>query len=116
MKKPFLKLSRPEQADVVRPLMEAGESYGSVAKEFGVKRGRIAGICRDYGIKTTRSAGFEELPKSSSGYVLRLAKTEETRCKATVHGMLCRYEREPDSDYCARPEHQALDEGRKSCL
>ena len=111
-KKSFLKLPRAEQAKVIRPLMEAGGSYGSVAKKFGVKRGRIAGICRDYDIKTTRSAGFEELPKSSSGRVLKLAPPGPTQCEAKVDGHQCAYLKEPDSRYCGLPQHQALEKRR----
>ncbi|MDO8513970.1 MAG: hypothetical protein Q7S50_00290 [bacterium] len=111
-KKPFLKLTRKEQADVVRPLMEDGGSYGSVAKKFAVGRGRIMGICRDYGIDSKRSAGFEELPKSSSGVVLRLAVIESRQCEAKADGHQCAYVKEPNSRYCALPVHQALEKRR----
>ena len=114
MKKSFPKLSRDEQAEVVRPLMEAGDSYSSVANKLGVKRGRIAGICRDYNIKTTRSAGFAELPKSSSGVVLRLAASEATQCIARVGSRQCWFVKEPGSGYCALPAHQALEKRGRS--
>ena len=111
----FLKLSRGEQADIVRPLMEAGGSYGSVAKELGVKRGRIAGICRDHYIRTKRSAGFEELPKSSSGRVLKLAPPGPTQCVAKDEkGHQCAFLKDPDSDYCGLPAHQALAKKRRA--
>lgn len=109
----FLKLTRKEQADVIRPLMEAGGSYGSVAVQFGVLRGRIAGVCRDYDIHTTRSVGFEELPKSSSGLVLKLAPSVQTQCIAKDEkGYRCAYLKESDSEYCALPAHQVLEKGR----
>jgi len=115
MKKAFLKLSRDEQAKIVRPLMEEdGGSYGSVAKKLHVKRGRIAGICRDYGILTTRSAGFSELPKSSSGRILKLAPPGPTQCEAKdEEEHQCAFLKEPGSDYCALPAHQALAKGRR---
>ena len=97
---------------MLRRFMETGGSYGSGAKKFGVKRGRIAGICRDYDIKTTRSAGFEELPKSSSGRVLKLAPPGPTQCEAKVDGHQCAYLKEPDSRYCGLPQHQALEKRR----
>lgn len=112
MKKPFLKMTRDEQADIIRGLMEAGHSYASAAIEVGLnkkRRGLIAGICRDYDIKTTRSAGFEDLPKSSSGVVLRLAGSESTQCRAKARGHQCSYVRVEDSEYCALPAHQALE-------
>ena len=106
---PFLLFSRKEQAAVVRPLIEAGGSYGSVAVQLGVKRGRIAGICRDHDILTTRSAGFDELPKSSSGRVLKLAPPGSSQCIARdANRYQCAYVKELGSDYCALPAHQAL--------
>jgi len=112
MQKPFLKLSRDEQADVVRPLIADGGSYGSVAKRLRVKRGRIAGICRDYDIKTTHSAGCADLPKSDSGAVLRLAVIEARQCIAD-DGHRCAFEKQPGSDYCGLRQHQALEKKRR---
>lgn len=108
----FLQLTRDEQAALVRPLMEAGGSYGTVASEFTVTRNRIAGICRDYKIRSNKNPGFGDVVKTSSGYVVRIAESEETRCRALMGDFKCRYEHEPGSDYCARPEHQALNTGR----
>lgn len=108
-KNPFLLLPREDQATTIRPFIEQGGSYGSVAVRFGVKRGRIAGICRDYGILTTRSAGFEELAKSSSGRVLKLAPPGSSQCIARDDkGYQCAFLKEHDSDYCGLPAHRAL--------
>lgn len=95
----FLDLSRREQADIVRLEMKGGGSFGSVAAKYGVKRGRIAGICRDFNIATQRSAKRPPL---------KLAVNEASQCVARTNGSRCAYEKQPGSEYCGRPEHQAL--------
>ncbi len=105
-----------ERVEAVRQLMAAGHSNVTAARALGVEPGVVSGIRWRKHIPSTHKPGFEvgftTRAKSSSGYVVRVAKSEETRCKAKVHGMLCRYERDPGSEYCARPEHQALEKRR----
>lgn len=101
-------MSRKERADIIRPLMTAGGSYLSLARRFGVKKGVIAGICRDYKIASTHPSGFEHVRKSESGVALKLAVSEQYQCKASVDGHRCGYEKAFGSDYCALPQHQAL--------
>ena len=110
MKKSFLLLPRADQAEIIRPFMENGGSYGSVAKQLKVKRGRIAGICRDYGILSKNPSGFEALPKSSSGLVLKLAPPGPTQCEAKDdRGYQCAFVKEADSHYCGLPQHRKLE-------
>lgn len=112
-KKSFLLLSRDEQADVVRPLMKDGGSYGSVAKKFNVGRGRIMGICRDFDIPSKNPSGFEALPKSSSGRVLKLSPPGPTQCEAKDEkGFQCAFVKESEH-YCGLPAHQKLERGRR---
>lgn len=97
-----------ERIAAVRALMDAGHSNKSAAKELDVKPGVVAGLRTRYNIPSKNPPGFKARAKSSSGYLLHLATSEATRCKAKVGEYVCRYEQEPGSDFCARPEHQAL--------
>lgn len=102
-KQEFVDLSRDEQAKLVRPLMEKGGSYGSIAKKFGVKRGRIAGICRDYDIPSKHQPNFEranELQEEQRKERPLLAAHESVQCVAPVNGNRCGYRKAPGSEYC----------------
>ena len=112
MKKSFEKMSREERAELIRPLIEGGMSFGAVAKKFGVERGLVAGICRDYDIHSKYEPGFNNLPKSSSGVVLKLAVTEAEQCEAMVDSHRCASVKMTDSRFCALPTHQALEQRR----
>lgn len=112
MDKLFDDMSRDEQVAAIRELMGAGNSYRVTGDILGTTKGTVAGICRDYHIPSKNKPGFGDVPKGPSGYVLRIAESEATRCKAKVENYQCRYEREPGSDYCARPVHQTLEKRR----
>jgi hypothetical protein len=114
MRKSFEEMSRAERAVVVRELMEAGSSYGKAAHTLETTKGAVAGICRDYDIPSKNPPGFDALPKSSSGVVLKLSPPGPTQCEARVDGYQCAYLKESDSDYCGLPTHQALAKKRRA--
>ncbi|HUO49988.1 MAG TPA: hypothetical protein VMU25_00200 [Candidatus Paceibacterota bacterium] len=109
----FARMSRAERAKIIRTLMEGGGSYTKLARLFGVNKGVIAGICRDYKIPSKHLPGFGHVQKSSSGVPLRLAVSEEHQCTAFVDGHRCGYQKVFGSEYCGLPQHQALAKRRK---
>jgi hypothetical protein len=128
MAKLFKAMTRDERAEVVRQDMAAGGSYNGVAREHGVSKGVIAGICRDYRIPSTNTNKGPRMSKpniepppapepaqepSGRAYLTlpkyKTATSEATQCVARdERGMPCGLEREPNSLYCKLPEHQAL--------
>ena len=111
-KKMFSELSRDEQAEIVRNLMERGGSYGLIAKKYGVKRGRIAGICRDYHIPSKHEPNFERANRLREERLVQenrqqrsqprppLAAHETVQCVAHSNGNRCGYRKAPGSEYC----------------
>ena len=113
-RKSFAEMNKKERENAIRALMEDGHSNKTAAMELGVKPGVIAGLRWRHKIPSKNETGFKPLLKGQSGIILRLATSELTRCKAPMGEYVCRYEQEPGSDYCARPEHQALEQKRRA--
>jgi hypothetical protein len=104
----FANMTRDERSKAVARLIEAGYSDKMVAIRFGSTKNTIVGIRRDYDIKANFRPGFKDVPRSSSGVVLRLG-SPWNQCEAVGEDRLrCAYEPMPGSRYCALPQHQAL--------
>lgn len=93
--------------EMVKRLMAAGGSNASVAKELGTNPNTIASYRHRKGIPSRNEAPFKRQKKEKKK--MRPAASEATQCKARVMGHQCAWEREPGSDYCALPHHQALE-------
>ena len=122
-KKSFKDLPREEQIAAVRLSMEAGGSNTSVARALGTTPGTVAGIRFKNNIPSrnqphgqsrttdTKSSVLSDTSEPSrTPFKLKMAASEAKQCLAFDEGgRQCAGAREAGSDYCAKPDHQALE-------